>query len=264
MPAAKGLVHKGIVLSGSATQGGNQEYTQKLGEYILKEAGLTGEEVNKLQEIPWREYHDLAYRASAKLQKEGVDLNRAGFAPIADGINIPKGDYFNPDTKEQPDIPIIFSTTFHEWNPDRDKPDLEDVTLPQVINKITERYGKKSTDIAEAYARLFPEVKPIEIWALIVSNRQAVVHSANTKMQQNSPVYMAWFGWKSPLFDHRHRAFHCIDISFWLLNTDVMITHTGGGDARVNYHNVWLNHSSTLCTRVIPIVKLCPSGKNIL
>jgi para-nitrobenzyl esterase len=25
------------------------------------------------------------------------------------------------------------------------------------------------------------------------------------------------------------RAFHCVDISFWFYNTDLMLTHTGGG-----------------------------------
>jgi para-nitrobenzyl esterase len=25
------------------------------------------------------------------------------------------------------------------------------------------------------------------------------------------------------------RAFHCLDICFWLYNTDLMFTHTGGG-----------------------------------
>lgn len=25
------------------------------------------------------------------------------------------------------------------------------------------------------------------------------------------------------------RAFHCLDICFWFYNTDVMLTHTGGG-----------------------------------
>jgi para-nitrobenzyl esterase len=25
------------------------------------------------------------------------------------------------------------------------------------------------------------------------------------------------------------RAFHCVDICFWFYNTDVMLTHTGGG-----------------------------------
>ena len=40
---------------------------------------------------------------------------------------------------------------------------------------------------------------------------------------------MAWFGWNPPLFDGRMREFHCLDICFWLKNTDLMITHTGGG-----------------------------------
>ena len=40
---------------------------------------------------------------------------------------------------------------------------------------------------------------------------------------------MAWFQWQPPLFDGRMRAFHCLDICFWLHNTDLMLTHTGGG-----------------------------------
>ena len=229
MPAAKGLVHKGVALSGESVEGGNQEYTRKLGEYILKEAGLKSSELDKLQQMPWAEYNEVAYRASAKLQKEGLQMNRGGFAPIADGINIPKGEYFNSTDDSLPDIPMLFCSTFHEWNPDRDNPELEGITMAGVIEKIKSSYGSRSEEIVNAYAKLFPEARPIEIWALVVSNRKGVVHAANTKLQQKSPVYMAWFGWQSPLFDGRHRAFHCIDISFWFLNTDLMVTHTGGG-----------------------------------
>ena len=42
-------------------------------------------------------------------------------------------------------------------------------------------------------------------------------------------VYLAWFGWNPPLFDGRLRAFHTMDIGFWFYNTDVQISHTGGG-----------------------------------
>ncbi|MGQ8335524.1 carboxylesterase/lipase family protein [Sunxiuqinia sp. A32] len=229
MPAAKGLVHKGVALSGESVRGGNQEYTQKLGEYILKEAGLSSSQINKLQEMPWEKYMDIAYKASSRLQKEGLNIRRGGFGPIADGINIPKGDYFNAEDSSLPDIPMIFCSTFHEWNPDRDNPELENITMDEVAEKIKGSYGDKSKEIVSAYAKQFPEARPIEIWALIASNRRGIVNAADTKLQQKSPVYMAWFGWESPLFDGRHRAFHCIDISFWFLNTDLMITHTGGG-----------------------------------
>lgn len=229
MPAAKGLVHKGIALSGESVAGGNQEYTRKLGEYILKEAGLNANQLKQLQQMPWKEYIDIANRASSKLAKEGLQMKRGGFGPIADGINIPVGDYFNPEDASLPNIPMIFCSTFHEWNPDRDNPEFEDISFVEVTEKIKDSYGDKSKEIVDAYAKQFPEARPIEIWAMIVSNRRGIVNAASTKLKQGSPVYMAWFGWQSPLFDGRHRAFHCIDISFWFLNTDLMITHCGGG-----------------------------------
>ncbi len=52
---------------------------------------------------------------------------------------------------------------------------------------------------------------------------------ANAKSKQPAPVYVAWFGWQPPMFDKRMRAFHCLDICFWFHNTDLMLTHTGGG-----------------------------------
>jgi para-nitrobenzyl esterase len=101
--------------------------------------------------------------------------------------------------------------------------------LDGVAEKLAYAYGENAKTVVDAYAKQFPEMRPIEIWALIASNRQGIVNSANVKLGQKSPVYMAWFGWESPLFDGRHRAFHCIDIGFWFLNTDLMVTHTGGG-----------------------------------
>lgn len=231
MPAAKGLVHKGIALSGTSIQGMEESYSQKLGEYILREANLTGSQADQLQNIPWAEYLKISHRAYDKLKKDlkNPELTRGGFAPVADGINIPKNTYFSDSQTQQPDIPILFCSTFHEWNPNRDNPELENISMDELINQLTPHYGTKAKDIIEGYIKDFPNAKPIEIWALISSNRKHVIEAANAKLKQKSPVYLAWFGWKSPLFDGRHRAFHCIDISFWFLNTDLMITHTGGG-----------------------------------
>ena len=64
---------------------------------------------------------------------------------------------------------------------------------------------------------------------LVSSNRKGVVETADLKTGQEAPVYVAWFGWEPPLFNNRMRAFHCLDICFWFYNTDVMLTHTGGG-----------------------------------
>ena len=52
---------------------------------------------------------------------------------------------------------------------------------------------------------------------------------ADAKSKQAAPVFIAWFGWQPPMFDGRMRAFHCLDICFWFHNTDLMLSHTGGG-----------------------------------
>src|SRR5207247_371686 len=108
-------------------------------------------------------------------------------------------------------------------------------TREQVVQQVLLRagfgpgFGDKAKDVVDAYAKAFPGKKPVEIWSLVSSNRQSAVALADAKSKQPAPVYMSWFGWKSPLFDDRLRAFHCIDICFWLHNTDLMLTHTGGG-----------------------------------
>ncbi len=230
MPAAKGLVHKAVALSGNSIKAGNPEFSAGLGAYILEEAGLQPSQINQLQEMPWEEYLALANRAAMKYNSrlEGLGI-RGGFGPVADGTVLPANTYFSADDPSIPDIPMIYCTTFHEWNPNRDHPELEDVSLEEVTEKLKERYADKALEIVAAYAGQFPDKKPIEIWALISSSRVNVVRAANTKLQQKSPVYVAWFGWQPPLFDGRLRAFHCIDICFWFCNTDLMVTHTGGG-----------------------------------
>ena len=226
MPAAKGLVHKGVALSGNSIRGADKAAAEKLGEYVLKEAGLKPSQIDKLQEMPWEEYYALANRASRKMAAETG--TRAGFSPVSDGIDLPL-NFFDPNDPNVPDIPMLYCTVFQESNPNRTDASLEDITMDGVVEQLTPRYGENTRQIVEAYAKTFPDLRPIEVWAMLTGVRSNVVRSANTKLQQKSPVYMAWFGWQPPLFDGRMRAFHCLDICFWLHNTDAMITHTGGG-----------------------------------
>ena len=228
MPAAKGLVHKTVALSGSSTSAGDRKSSRALGELILKEAGITVATIDKLQEMPWNEYLELAGRAARKFGQNNPGM-RGGFRPVGDDINIPSGQFFTEDSAESSNVPMLFCTTFHEWAPSRTDASLESITTDGVIEKLQDTYGDKTAAIVAAYTKTFPDQKPIDIWALIRSNRSRVVLAANGKLKQGAPVYMAWFGWRPPLFDGRLRAFHCSDISFWFMNTDLMLSHTGGG-----------------------------------
>ena len=236
MPAAAGLFHKAVPLSGSTTEAKDQESSRKIGEYILEEAGLKTSEVDKLQEIPWKEYILIANKASQRYaQESGVTGFRGGFGPVADGINIPVGTFYSEADGLSSDIPMLISSTFHEWGMSRFVPGMEAISKEKAIESLKERagfrggLGDKAGEVYEAYEKAFPEAKPIEVMTLVASNRKSVIETANAKSNQIAPVYVAWFGWEPPLFDSRMRAFHCLDISFWFYNTDLMLTHSGGG-----------------------------------
>jgi len=230
MPASQDLVHKGVALSGSMLSANDKEYAQTLGKYVMEAAGLTPATLDKLQDLSWREYLDTAYIAQERMRKEFPSPGfRGGFGPVADGIHIPVGEFFSETSAHASDMPLIVCTTFHEWNPTRTNAELEKIDFPGVLEQLKTRFGDQSETILAAYRQDFPEASPADLWAMILSNRQSAINTANAKSKQNAPVHLAWFGWEPNLYDGRMKAFHCIDICFWFDNTDRMYTHTGGG-----------------------------------
>ena len=106
MPAAKGLVHKGVALSGNAVSATDKAYAEALGAHILKEAGLKPSQIDRLQQMPWEEYYALANRAARSFRGTPAG-GRAGFSPVGDGVDIPAGTFFDPADASLPNIPIL-------------------------------------------------------------------------------------------------------------------------------------------------------------
>jgi para-nitrobenzyl esterase len=247
MPASKGLVHKAVLLSTTSVKVGEQDPAQKLGAYILKEAGLKSSEIDKLQQMPWKEYYVLAQKAAVKLNEEarnsGITGFRANFGPHIDGINILRHPYFPDASPNAAEIPIIICSALNECSPSLLDPSVEDISFDGVISNlvknevllapggqaITGLSKEKAEEVVNAYRKAFPDKKPVVIWSMITRHRQATNHIADIKSKQDPPVYIAWFGWQPPLFDNRLRDFHCVDICYWFNNTDLMLSHTGGG-----------------------------------
>ncbi len=232
MPAAKGLFHKAVALSGSSLKAVEKVNAEKLASYVLKEAGLTYNDMDKLQQMPWKQYYEFATRGLAKYREEmklPMFGGGGGFAPVVDGNYLPQHPFNVEPAPSAADVPMLICTTFNEQSPSRTDSSLETIDINGVKEKLKERFGDKTSGIVDAYAKAFPDKKPVEIWSMIASNRQNAIALADAKSKQSAGVYVAWFGWQPPLFDNRMRAFHCADICFWFYNTDLMITHTGGG-----------------------------------
>jgi para-nitrobenzyl esterase len=238
MPSAKGLFHKAVVLSGAFARAAEKEYAEKLGAYVLKEAGLSPAQIGKLQEMPWKDYYALATKAQQKLNAElppGGNIMLRGFSPFVDGTVLPQQAYEPEAAPTAAQVPMIICSTLNEMAPSWTDAALENITLDQVAEKVKASagfgpgLGDKAKGVVDAYAKAFPGKKPADIWSMISSNRQSVVALADAKSKQQAPVFVSWFCWQPPLFDNRIGAFHCVDICFWYYNADLMLSHTGGG-----------------------------------
>jgi para-nitrobenzyl esterase len=238
MPKAKGLFHKAVVLSGASLRMGEKDHSEKLGAYVLKEAGLTPAEIDKLQEMPWKEFYAVATEARERLTEELGGARRGlrrGFNPVVDGVVLPQDPYYPEPAPTAAEVPMIICSTLNEHSFGWFDASVEKITLDEVAEKVRERagfragFGDKAKEVVAAYAKAFPDKRPVEIWSLVSSNRQRTVALADAKSKQPAPVYVSWFGWQPPLFDSRIGAFHCADICFWYCNTDLMLSHTGGG-----------------------------------
>jgi len=241
MPSAKGLFHRAVVLSGASVRAGDKAMAEKLGSYVLSEAGLTANDLDKLQQMPWKQYLEIANKAQRKLAQELAAGGsapgglRAGFSPSVDGTILPQHPFAPQAAPTAANVPMIICSVENEQAPAWTDASLMNITLPEVAEKLKQRagfgpgLGDKAMDVVSAYAKAYPDKKPVEIWSLVSSNRAGVVTLADAKVKQPAPVFVTWFAWQPPLFDGRIGAFHCVDICFWLNNTDLMYTHSGGG-----------------------------------
>jgi para-nitrobenzyl esterase len=249
MPSAKGLFHKAVSLSGVQPQLVDKTASAKLGERVLREAKLTNAKIGKLQEMPWKEYYAIATRAQQAMVKEGGSdvIGMGGFAPSVDGTIVSQSPCRPAASPLAADVPMIVCSTCDENSPSAFNAELEKITIEQVVERVQSGrggFGDKAKAIVDGYVKAFPGAKPIDILNLISSapRRQAAVELATVKSRQKPGVYLAWFAWRPPLFNNRLRAFHCIDICFWYHNTDVMVTHTGGGPRPRKLSTQMANH----------------------
>ena len=221
MPSAKGLVHKAVALSGNATSATDPASSAAIGAAILK---TVKGDVKKLQQMPWEEYYELAHKVAAEVGGGGM----GGFSPVADGEVLPADGFFKDDVAKN--VPLMLCTTSSEFALSKENVELENIDFAGAVAMVRDQFGQANAeDILKAYQAAFPAKKPIELVNLTVAQRKNVLATADAKFAQGTPVYLAWFDYNAPLFGGRIRAFHCSDISYWFKNTDLMVTHTGGG-----------------------------------
>lgn len=222
MPAAKGLFHKAINLSGSFRMAMLEKgTTQSITAEVLKELKLEPGQVDELQKIPFTTLSDAGKKAlktiEAKMKADGKPVLGFGLSwgPSRDGDDLPYQIFSKEAFELSKNIPLMIGTTKNEFSPFMNAA-LTNASLDKVTELIKKQRGDKADAYIAAVKKAYPnDTKPSDLLDVDIVFRPGAVYQANEKAAINgAPVYMYLFTWQSPIMDGKYKAVHCMDIPF--------------------------------------------------
>ena len=129
MPSARGLLHRAAVQSGSTLTLASREAGTRNASRLLARLGLSTRRLTELRDVP------MAMMVSAQAGLEAA-TPPAQFAPVVDGVHIPR-DPFSPTAPEvSRDVPMIISATRDEATAFAADPELTDAGLVAAVRAL--------------------------------------------------------------------------------------------------------------------------------
>jgi para-nitrobenzyl esterase len=211
MPAAHGLFHRVMTMSGQQVKGASVEIASKRTDTMLAKLGMTKANLGDIRTIQWQQIQAAAVATSSD------------WLPVVDGVVLSR-DPFTPDAPAlSEDVPMILGNTHDETAvPVRGTLTWDDA--PQALKNAVAIYlGPYSAEeVVAKYRTIYPGKSPIDIVIAAATAfrawpgqvMEAERRASNPKSEKHTWVYqMDW---------HRDaanaRATHTIDIPFMFDN----------------------------------------------
>lgn len=266
-PAAKGLFHRAIImstLSDTAVTGLAPERSLEAAEMILKRLNVTAANVDTLQSMP-------AERITDALTGGGVAGGQAGqtgptddlslrYVPVVDGRTLPAHP-FEPASPLSATIPILTGSNECEGIPYGNPQDAywtsepaDDAALRERVKAAARMNDADADRLIALYRSHRPSASPGDLAAIVAGDtsilRLASYTIAERKFaQQQAPVYLYQFNWRSPVRNGKLRTMHCMELPFVFDHPDALQSMTGTGRERYelaqNMSNAWVAFART-------------------
>ena len=214
MPSARGLFHKAIIMSGTILNVNTKEMTRQLGEAVLNELGIDKQNVDKIQEVPYKELYAAGQRAMAAsigTRKPGTPM-MWGFGPSPDGTTLLQQPFQPGFPDMSNDVPIIIGTTFNELQRlAYGRP----MTMEQAREELLPVFGTDTEEYISAFTEAYPAHTPQDLVSIDWLFRPKTLITADHISQgrkANTFVYM--FTWRSPVNGgsvHGHELKFCFN-----------------------------------------------------
>jgi len=216
IPAADGLFHKAIIMSG-VSDGTLLPSPKGDGKRIVEAMmeGLGIEDVEKLEAVPYYELANAYKKVFMDIAKEG---NYVGNGPMAN-------DYYKGEplltgfTEHAKTIPIVVGSVFGEFafGP---LPISKDASEAEITEALTKRFGQRTPELIALYKKAYPDKHLADLFALDkifrIPSKKLVKLAAQ---ESTAPAYLYQFTLEFP-YQGSKIAWHCADIPFFFHNAD--------------------------------------------
>ncbi|HUO89039.1 MAG TPA: carboxylesterase family protein [Rhizomicrobium sp.] len=241
VPSARGLFHRAAIQSGSLLRVTPRERATMLAEKLLKQLGLTGKDMAKLQAMPWEQI--LAAQLALSAADPTVD-----FSPVLDGEIIPQHPFDPVAPAASADVPVIISSALEDAALRLVNFDLDEAGLAKLAE---ERFPGHGAEIVRLYRAHYPDKSPYLVQAMILTDsmlRRAVVRQAERKHALGrAPAYVYTWEWPTPAFNGKFGAIHGTDVGTAFHNTrGAMYGETPSAHAMADRHaGAWVAFAAT-------------------
>lgn len=264
IPAAKGLFHKGIVMSGVRGRALTRQDVpaKEFALSIMEELALTEEEVEKLETVSAQALIDATNAAIGKWMAQG---KRIEWWPAANDFYL--GEPKDAGFGEASMVPFLVGSVIGELGNSTPTKDKETYTEAEKRAVVAAKYGEENADrIMELFAKAYPGKNTVYAADIDVVFRPATIKYIKAKARQSTaPVYSYLF---APVFDvyGGSIAWHCSDLPFVFHNTTLIpVSQIDGVTQRLEQEIFasFINFAKTgnpNCSE-IPEVKPCTEDK---
>lgn len=219
IPAADGLFHKGVVMSGvfdgkliPQPSGDGRQIAQAL----LTELGLT--EVEQLDSV---DYYDLARAYNKVSMQVAMQGGYVGCVPMPNEYY--KGEpLLTGFTDHAKSIPLLIGSVFGEFAFAPSPYDKTQISPPEIQQALEKAFGEHADILKNLFAQAYPEKHPIDLLSVDRVFRGASKDLARLHAQGGkAPAYLYNFTLNFPIQQGKP-AWHCSDIPFFFHNTDLV------------------------------------------
>lgn len=219
MPAAAGLFHRAVTMSGQQVTASWPLNATRRAEVWLAALGLTPDRIEEVRTMPVERLIEAAGATDPIL---GGSLY---FGPVLDGRSLTRHPFWPDAPAQSAHIPMMIGNTREETlaflGGDQANAGLTWETLPARLTPSQMRIDVAPEEVVAWYRREHPEMSPDQVLIRATTaarSWRAAVIEAEMRAAQGSPAFVYQLDWASQMPSGRTGAYHTSDIPLMLDN----------------------------------------------